>query len=381
MEELGREMEGRVPDGALFDLLAGVDLAGLPDEQKVTAYILAKKMEAFSRYSQLVILNSFEDTAEMAMAIIEPEQTVVRRKKFAEVLELLPRLSEQLRRGELDQARLAAVHERVVNLASTEMITEVEDRLVEVAAGLTRSQLCRRTSKVVAEVDPVGYEQRREKAACERRVEIRPLPDGMAQLLLILPAVEARMAHELLCADARDLRADERTTDQKRVDAFLDRFLGKARDRQVQVHVTISMETLLGLTEDPGLLDGYGPIAADAARELAMQGPWRGILLDEHRRADSLSSRTYRPKKLLREFVKVRDGGTCAAPGCTRPIQELDHVTPWPAGKTKARNLAGFCVRHHHLKHADHRARVDEDGTLHWNTPLGRSYATTPYEY
>ena len=373
--------ERRGPDGVLFDLLAGVDLAGLPDEQKVTAYILAKKIEAFAQHAQLVILNSFEDTAEMAMAITEPEQTVVRRKKFAEVLELLPRLSEQLRRGELDQARLAAVHERVVNLASAEMITEVEDSLVEVAAGLTRSQLSRRTSKMVAEVDPVGYEQRREKAECGRRVEIRPLPDGMAQLLLILPAVEARMAHDLLCADARDLPADDRTTDQKRADVFLDRFLGKAIDRTVQVHVTISMETLLGLTEDPGLLDGYGPIAADAARDLAMQGPWRGILLDEHRRAGSLSSHTYRPKKLLREFVKVRDGGTCTAPGCTRPIHELDHVTPWPAGTTKARNLTGFCVRHHRVKHADHRVTVDEDGTLHWNTPLGRSYATTPHHY
>jgi len=29
----------------------------------------------------------------------------------------------------------------------------------------------------------------------------------------------------------------------------------------------------MGLTEEPGLLDGYGPLAADAARELAMHGP------------------------------------------------------------------------------------------------------------
>ncbi len=281
----------------------------------------------------------------------------------------------------MDLRRLEAVRDRVRNLPSVELITQVEDTLVGIAPGLTHSQLSRRTTALVAQADPTGYEQRHHKAKTDRRVELRPLPDGMAQLTAILPAVEARTAHDLLCADAKALPPDDRTTDQKRADAFVDRFLGQATERSVRVHVTISMETLMGLTEDPALLEGYGPISADTARELAMNGIWRAVLLDDCDQAEAIGKHTYRPGRRLKELVGVRSGGVCSAPGCTRPIQERDHVTPWPKGPTALHNLKGLCTRHHHLKHDTHQVKVDETGTLHWTTPLGRTYTTTPHTY
>ncbi|MFC0437835.1 uncharacterized protein DUF222 [Kutzneria buriramensis] len=379
--ELTRELERAEPSGALFDLLAGLDLDALSADERVTVTILARKIRAFADYVELAVLRGVEDTAELAMAITEPEQTVVRRKELTEDLRTLPRLMDQLRQGRLDLRRLEAVRDRVRNLPSTALITEVEDTLLEVAPGLTHSQLSRRTTALVAQADPTGYEQRHQKAKAERRVEIRPLPDGMAHLTAILPAVEARMVHDLLCADAKDLPKDERTTDQKRADAFLDRFLGQAKERDVRVHVTMSMETLMGLTEDPALLEGYGPITADTARELAMDGIWRAILLDEHDQAEAIGKHTYRPGQRLKELVGVRSGSVCSAPGCTRSVQEGDHVTPWPKGHTTLPNLKGLCTRHHHLKHDTHKVTVDDDGTLHWTTPLDRNYTTTPHQY
>jgi len=306
---------------------------------------------------------------------------VVRQKERSAVLDRLPRLAELLRRGEIDLRRLETVDERVVNLPCQAMITQVEDALADVAPGLTRTQLARRATKAVAEVDPLGYDQRRLKATQERRVEFVPLPDGMAELRIRLSAVDARTCYEVLTQDARSCPKDERTTDQKRADAFQDRFLGYGVDRKVQVHVTISMETLMGLTEDPALLDGYGPIAADSARELAMHGPWRGILLDQYRHAEAMSTHKYRADAPCRELVKVRDGGTCRAPGCISPIQELDHTVPWPTGETAANQLKGYCEWHHHQKHADHAVTLDPDGTLHWVTPLDRRYTTQPHHY
>jgi len=306
---------------------------------------------------------------------------VVRQKERSAVLDRLPRLAELLRRGEIDLRRLETVDERVVNLPNQAMITQVEDALADVAPGLTRTQLARRTTKTVAEVDPLGYDQRRLKAKEDRRVEFVPLPDGMAELRIRLSAVDARACYEVLTQDARSCPKDERTTDQKRADAFQDRFLGYGVDRKVQVHVTISMETLMGLTEDPALLDGYGPIAADSARELAMHGPWRGILLDQYRHAEALSTHKYRADAGCRELVKVRDGGTCRAPGCTLPLQELDHTIPWPEGATAAAQLTSYCEWHHHRKHDDYTATLDQDGTLHWVTPLDRRYTTQPHHY
>ncbi|WP_211766486.1 DUF222 domain-containing protein [Kutzneria sp. CA-103260] len=315
------------------------------------------------------------------MALRESEQSVVRQKDRSEVLDRLPRLCEQLRRGEIDLRRLETVDERVVHLTDPAKVTQVEDELVDAAPGLTRTQLARRATKLVAEADPLGYDQRRQKAREERRVEFSPLPDGMAELRLRLAAIDARQCYDTLTADARALIKDGRTTDQKRADAFLDRFLGYGIDRKVQVHVTLSMETLMGLTEDPGLLDGYGPIAADSARELAMLGPWRGILTDEHERATAMTTHKYRPDTRCRELIKVRDGGTCSAPGCTTPIQEIDHTIPWPRGKTDPAQLKGYCAHHHHKKHANYTATLDEDGTLHWNIPQGRHYTTQPHQY
>ena len=381
MEELTREMESAEPSGALLDLLAGVDVDALSDDQKVTACILIRKIKALAEHIELTIVGCLDDTTELAMAIKEPEQSVVRHKILSEVLETLPRLSDQLRRGEIDLRRLEAVRERVANLPTQAMITQVEDGLVEVAAGLTRTQLARKATGLVAKADPEGYQARCDKARAERRIEFKALPDGMAQFKAILPAIEAREAYDLLIADATALPKDDRTTDQKRADCFMDRFLGNAEDRNVQVHVTIPIETLLGLTEDPGLLDEYGPIPADMARDLAMHGPWRGLLLDEYHHAEAMSRDKYRPDTATREFSKARDGGTCTAPGCTNPIQELDHVVAWPKGETTASNLRGLCAWHHHRKHDNYQVTLDPDGTARWTTPQGRTYETRPHEY
>ncbi|QUQ65688.1 hypothetical protein JJ691_34120 [Kutzneria sp. CA-103260] len=369
------------PSGAIVDLLLGADAAALTEEQKLTALVLAHRAIASLHHVRLSLLREVEDTAEIAMAIHEPEQSVVHQKHRSAMLDRLPRMAELLRRGEIDLRRMETVDDRVVHLAKPELVAQVEDALVDLAPGLTRTQLARRTTKAVAEADPLGYDQRRLKAREDRRVEFTPLPDGMTQLSIILPAIDARQAYDLLTQDARALVKDDRTTDQKRADAFLDRFLGYGVDRKVKVHVTISLETLMGLTEDPGLLDGYGPIAADSARELAMHAPWRGLLLDQYRRASELSTDTYRPTTRIKEFAELNAGGVCSAPGCTTPIQELDHTTPWPQGDTNATQLKGYCAHHHHLKHGNHTVTLDSDNTLHWITPLGRHYTTHPHQY
>ena len=52
-------------------------------------------------------------------------------------------------------------------------------------------------------------------------------------------------------------------------------------------------------------------------------------------------------------------------------------------GTTSEANLAGFCVRHHHLKHAGGgwQVRALPDGGLEWITPTGHRHVTRPYDY
>jgi hypothetical protein len=83
----------------------------------------------------------------------------------------------------------------------------------------------------------------------------------------------------------------------------------------------------------------------------------------------------------MKEANLARSAGTCTAPGCTRPVQEHDHITPWPAGNTTPTNLQGLCAYHHHRKHDNYTVTRDSDGVSHWTTPTGRHHTTHPTRY
>jgi hypothetical protein len=379
--ELAREIESMEPDGAMYELIVGVDPSSLTQEELVTYVIAARKLKATLEYAELAAIAHVEDVTEVAMATKASEPALARTQETAAALATHPALAELFRRGEIDLARFTAVRERTCHLADPAQVADVDQALAEVAAGLTRTQLCRKATSLVAKADPDGYEQRCHKAKADRRVELSALPDGMAKLTWVLPAAEAHQLFQQICADAKSLPKDDRTTDQKRSDVLLDRLLGERTGWNVRTFVTISMETLMGLTNDPGHLAGYGPISADAARELAMHGPFRGLLLDEYRQISAISAETYRPTVLMKEVNLARSAGTCTAPGCTRPVQEHDHITPWPAGNTEPANLQGFCAYHHHRKHDNYTVTRDSDGVSHWTTPAGRHHTTHPTQY
>jgi hypothetical protein len=86
-------------------------------------------------------------------------------------------------------------------------------------------------------------------------------------------------------ADAGEHDGTDRTADQRRAHALVDLCLRRAGDgeqtmqqgRKPSVQVSAALSTLLGLDEQPGDLDGYGPIPAELARRLAADptGTWR----------------------------------------------------------------------------------------------------------
>jgi hypothetical protein len=93
------------------------------------------------------------------------------------------------------------------------------------------------------------------------------------------------------------------------------------------------------------------------------------------------------PPGWMAELVRLRDRH-CVFLGCCRASRacDLDHIEPYvpldeggPPGQTNPDNLAPLCRRHHRAKtHTRwHYARLP-DGTYHWTSPLGRTYAVVP---
>lgn len=91
-------------------------------------------------------------------------------------------------------------------------------------------------------------------------------------------------------------------------------------------------------------------------------------------------SESYRPSAEVVAFVRARDR-RCRFPGCQVAARfcDLDHVSPWPHGPTEPANLVCLCRRHHRTKQRHRwRARLDDDGFLHWTDPTGLVRSTAP---
>ncbi|GGE89476.1 hypothetical protein GCM10011313_10280 [Mycetocola zhadangensis] len=149
------------------------------------------------------------------------------------------------------------------------------------------------------------------------------------------------------------------------------------------VMVTVPVLTLLGRSDEPGNLDGYGPIDPETARDLASQAPEFSRILThpENGVALSLGQTKYKPSNAMKRFLRYRDG-YCRFPGCTRKAVtcDIDHTDPFSTGGgTDFDNLASLCPKHHKMKHeTDWQVQQLGDGVLKWTSPQGRTYLTHP---
>ncbi|WP_035744734.1 HNH endonuclease signature motif containing protein [Haematomicrobium sanguinis] len=154
---------------------------------------------------------------------------------------------------------------------------------------------------------------------------------------------------------------------------------------EAKIFVTIPATSLAGLDEQDGMLSGYGPITADAIRELAGTAHtlYRMFVDPDTCRPLALGRSSYRVDTQLREFLQLRSD-TCQFPGCGVNARrtDADHITEWETGgETNPENLQLLCRKHHNLKtHHGWQAKVidPETNTIQWTSPLGNTYITEP---
>ena len=149
--------------------------------------------------------------------------------------------------------------------------------------------------------------------------------------------------------------------------------------RRAQVNVMVDLTTLLGLTDTPGTISGYGPVPAELARDLARDATWRRLITDPLTGAVlEVGTTRYRPPANLAELSRLRHP-TCVNPICSVPSQasDLDHHRPWTPSDpdTSDPNLGPLCRTDHLLKtHAGYRVDRVGDTLYEITTPTGRRY-------
>jgi hypothetical protein len=336
-----------------------------------------------------------EAAAELSAALgMHPLTASARVSTSRSLARRLPTTLKALEAGELSLRQAESVER------ATRELDVTDAQAVEAAAvpGGPR-RLAHRLQREIARVAPELVKQRTEAKRVERGIDNWSDPvEGVAGFGLMGPLAKVaqikaaidmtarrRVAGEcrpiaarrfdVLLAWAREKLGLDRPAD---IDVGAGRSAAGSRPGRVPISVTVSAETLLRLSEAPGELDGYGPIPAEVARELAADGEWRRWLLEPSGRLADVGGRTYRPSAKLDRYVRGRDR-TCRFPTCTMSSErcDLDHTLAFHTedGETSQNNLVALCRHHHRLKHeTDWTYTMEPNGDVVWTAPSGRSY-------
>jgi len=321
--------------------------------------------------------------ADLAVSLALSEHTVRTQDSHVHALRArMPRLWEEFRDGRVCPANARTAAELVTTLPNHAAVRACFDaELVDAAQRLTPARFRARARALRDRLCADDLAERAAAARLTRGVWLEDDIDGMAVLSMRLPAADAHRAFAAIDDTARSLRSvngETRTLAQLRADVATDLMNGSGSSARVgvSVAVTVPVMTLLGRGDEPGTLDGYGPIDADTARELAgharsftriLVHPVSSAVLDVDRTS-------YRVPADLKRWLAVRDR-TCTFPGCGRPASgsDVDHTVPWEhGGATRADNLAHLCRHHHRLKHQTRWSVVQKPGRRPiWTSPTG----------
>src|SRR5262245_56221675 len=425
-------------DAGLAAVLAGVDRAGLTGDD------LLSVVQARWRLIAHVQAQLLADIEELAFRDPDgsPGRTGSVNEHLVDELGFAMRWTGQAAGGWLHRALMVTAHPAVftaldagvIDVPKAQVIidgvavlddaaaTTVIGQVIDQAPGWTTGQLRARLGRLVERVDPAAANKRLDRSVVERRVVCERDPDGTASIFgLQLPPDKAVAACERVDGFARAAKraGDNRTLQQLRADIFLDILNGEHSGggpihRRGVVELTVPLETLLGLAEQPGELAGFGAVVADTARLIADgyrgDGDWSVTVhhtdgavvhhrrLRRHPTSGGFGSTTVpdtddtdcvaRHRALRRHptaeqarFVRARDR-TCRAPGCRAPARrcDIDHTTDYAhGGLTTVDNLGCLCRRHHTLKHTyGWKLRQITPGVFIWYTPFGRVYTVDP---
>ena len=362
---------------------------------------------------------------DVATALRLAPQTAQNRIDVARTLVAhLPNVCSALATGEISASHANSIAREVADIIDRKVpiatIRKIEEVAIAHAEFHTPSQVTNKVRATIAKLAPEEFEAEVAEAREDRRVEIHQEKHGMATLIAFLPAADAQTVMLAIEKLARIRQRDERARvagfksagepisafadgeagigatgglfdlhyiDQLRADALTQlasTYLATSKDealnhrRPVTVNLTIDLNTLFGMDENPGILSGYGAIPASVARELAADGKWRRFITDPHTgNLLDYGRQTYEPPQALADFLTARDR-ICRFPGCRQPSRtaDIDHAIPWESGgATSAENMGLLCRRHHRMKTTG-GWKLDsfEDGSCRWTSPAGKTF-------
>lgn len=328
--------------------------------------------------------------ADIAMRLSIAEGTVVQLARQAVTLRSrAPRMWATFAEGETSAANARRLAETLESMPTDPVSDAAMDEKAIELERLAPARFAERMRVLRERLHPRTLDDRHREAVRKRATWRENDRDGMAWLGFHLPAPQVQAAWQRIdeaAAHLADRPDEDRTLDQLRADVAADLLTGASDPEtapRVTVGVLVPVLTLLGTSDEPATLDGYGPIDADTARKLAAHAPsFHRILTHPVSSAILDVDRTrYRPPADLKRWLAIRDG-TCRFPGCGRLAKycDIDHTLGWAkGGPTAASNLGHLSQRHHTLKdRSKWKVEQSPGGVFTWTSPTGAIGTSDP---
>ena len=357
-------------------------------------FVCARRSDAVAAGASLAVAEHVVEVAmdEIAVATEASLGSVQMRVYVAMTLaESLPAVLSAHAEGRICGRKAELVAKAAWQLVRDESKTMLDDAAVEYAATHTPPQLQAWLRRMVARLEPDQVAERRKRALDQRGVWFSYGDDGMAILEAVIPAADALLLERELTIAAKASRqvpsspstssgngADGRTLDQARADLLVDRLLARPTvpggRGTFHVGITIGIDTLLGLSDEPGSsVDGRLALDPALVRDLTTTPGtlFTRLLTDPTGQVLDVTETGRFPTAALERALVLVDG-TCAVPTCTTPAMntDTDHVQPHPRGPTAGHNLIHLCRRHH--RHKTRRlltTTITTDGRHQWHLP------------
>lgn len=251
--------------------------------------------------------------------------------------------------------------------------------------GCTARQLRNKLDYEVKKLIPAASEDEHRKAKARRAVRRTEPADGtgVGWLGINHTTDQLATAEQALTLAAKQLRdgGDERSLDQLRADVAVDRLVGRGDGvkppsfARPVVNLTVPVQTVMGISDDPGVLSGGQVIPAGLARAIAADpdSTWYRMLVDPAGEMVALSTKSYAPTAPIVRDVVARWGG-CFRPACgeSAATAEFEHRVAYPAGATDTVNGWPACTEDQKVKHAPgFWIGQDPHGSFTVHTPAG----------
>ena len=337
---------------------------------------------------------------QIAVALRVADSTAAELVHTADALERrFPKSWVRFAAGQLPWRGMQIIHAQAVGL-DPERVAEYDQQAAAALDTTPLPRLKERLHRIRERLQADTAVRRHRDAMANRSVVLDPAPDGMATVTILGDAPEMiGFDHQLSQAAIHlaGLEHETRTVTQLRYDLLMDLLIEGAKQDadpgderltapmrkgvEPEVSVLVPAMSLLGASDVPATLAGYGPIDLETAKRLAgtsktwirvLTHPVDGTILD-------IDRNRYRPPEDLRRLVTTLDG-TCRC-GCGRRNGDLDHVKEWVIhrGTTALNNLILLARRCHRIKTSGpYSIELLPDRTVAWTSIWGTRVLIPP---